>query len=200
MDKLSTTEVEIHHQILKDIRACRICTDLPLGPKPIIWGNVSAKILLIGQAPGIKVHESGIPWNDASGNNLRQWMGINRDDFYNQDNIAVGAMGFCYPGTGVSGDLPPRKICAQTWRPSVHQAFPNVKLIMLIGSYSIDYYLKGVKAKSMTETILQFEKHLPQYFVLPHPSPRNNGWFKNNPWFKEELIHKLQEKVWEALS
>ncbi|MGB0165569.1 MAG: uracil-DNA glycosylase family protein [Luteibaculum sp.] len=183
-------------QLLKEIRACRVCEEhLPLGPRPIISATSKARILLVGQAPGTKVHASGIPWDDPSGKRLRSWLNMSDADFYDPNKIAIVPMGFCYPGKGKSGDLPPRPECAPIWHSKITAELPNIKLTLLIGKYALDYYLgKGLK-KNLTETVKNFEAYLPQYLPLPHPSPRNQLWLKKNPWFEKDVIPSLQSTV-----
>ena len=151
--------------------------------------------MIIGQAPGLKVQQSGIPWDDASGKNLRDWLGIDNHTFYDENEIALLPMGFCYPGTGKSGDLPPRPECAPLWHQKVLENMPAVKLKLLVGQYAQQYYLKDKCASTLTDTVRNFNAFLPNYLPLPHPSPRNNIWQKKNPWFKEELITVLQHHI-----
>ncbi|MCB1971544.1 MAG: uracil-DNA glycosylase family protein [Geminicoccaceae bacterium] len=188
MDDLTT--------LLEDIRACRHCEKyLPLGPRPIIRAQTSARILLIGQAPGTKVHASGIPWNDASGDRLRLWMGLDRETFYDESRVAIMPMGFCYPGKGQSGDLPPRPECAPLWHGRVMAHLPNLELILLVGSYAIHYYLKSGKKQTLTDSVRNWRDAPSPYLPLPHPSPRNIAWFKRNPWMDNELIPYMKDRV-----
>lgn len=159
----------------------------------------TASIVIIGQAPGRRVHESGVPWDDPSGNNLRNWLGIDRELFYDESRIALMPMGFCYPGTGASGDLPPRKECAPLWHDSVLAEMKNRKLVLLIGQYAQGYYLRDNAKRNLTETVQCFEEYLPDYFPLPHPSPRNNIWQKKNPWFTTNLLPQLKMTVHSVL-
>ena len=183
-------------KLLTEIRQCRICEEhLPLGCRPVLTANINSKIVLIGQAPGKKVHESGIPWDDKSGHNLRQWLGVSKQEFYNPQLFALIPMGFCYPGTGKSGDFPPRKECAPQWHPQLFKDMKKVGLILLVGNYAQKYYLKKTAKQNLTETVRNFEAYLPLYFPLPHPSPRNNIWQKRNPWFKELVLPTLALKV-----
>jgi uracil-DNA glycosylase len=180
----------------QEIKRCTICSDhLPLGPRPVVSWSSSSKIVIIGQAPGIKVHTSCIPLDDKSGNNLRDWMGINEEQFYNNSDIAIIPIGFCYPGTGKSGDLPPRPECASTWHRAVIQELINPDLFLLIGKYAQNYHLPEIKKFTLTETVKNYKNHLPKYFVLPHPSPRNNIWQARNPWFKKEVIPELKNTI-----
>lgn len=187
-------------RLLAEVRSCRTCqSDLPLGPNPILRARRSAKILIVGQAPGIKVHQSGIPWNDMSGKRLRTWMNVSDNVFYDDTRIAIIPMGFCYPGKGPSGDLPPRKECAELWHQKLLHSLPNIRLALLVGLYAQKYYLKDPRA-TLTETVKAWRQYEPEYFPLPHPSPRNIGWLKNNGWFESETIPHLRKRVNELLS
>lgn len=187
-------------QLLNNIRACKICEEhLPLGPRPIVQCSEDSKILIIGQAPGTKVHQSGIPWDDASGRELRKWLNVDSESFYNVDYFGIMPMGFCYPGKGKSGDLPPRPECAAEWHHKLKSKLSGVKLTLLIGQYAQRHYLKGGFKENLTKTVQAYEEYLPDYIPLPHPSPRNRFWLTKNPWFKEELIPILQEKVFSIL-
>ncbi len=182
-------------QLLKTIRNCKECqAHLPLGPNPVLQASISSKIVIIGQAPGTKVHKSGIPWDDASGNQLRRWLDVDSTLFYNTDIFAIVPMGFCYPGKGRSGDLPPRPECAPLWHDKLMKSMTNVKLTLLIGQYAQRYYLNEVK-DNLTETVKSYKEYLPQYFPLPHPSPRNRFWLSKNPWFEEDVLPVLKENV-----
>ena len=186
--------------LLKDIRACRLCeAQLPMGPRPVLRASESARLLIVGQAPGTLVHASGIPWSDASGMRLRGWMGLDRTQFYDEQRIAIVPMGFCYPGRGPSGDLPPRPECAQTWHPKLLPMLPNVRLVLAIGQYAQVYFLGDGRKKSLTDTVRAWEEYAPRTFPLPHPSPRNVAWFKHNPWFDAEVVPALRERVALAL-
>ncbi|WP_018623704.1 uracil-DNA glycosylase family protein [Kangiella aquimarina] len=185
-------------QLLKEIKACTICQDLPLGPNPILQFSAKAKILVAGQAPGQITHHKDRPFDDASGDRLRQWLGVNRDTFYDPDKLAVVPMGFCYPGKGKSGDLAPKAICAQTWRKKILNVLPNIELTLVIGKYAMDWHLPERKEKNLTETVGNWQHYIEQdnpVLPLPHPSPRNNIWLKKNPWFEEELLKELQSKI-----
>ena len=187
--------------LLRKISACEECkANLPLGPRPVMAAHPDSKIIIIGQAPGKKVHESGIPWNDPSGNQLRRWMGITEADFYDPKKIAILPMGFCYPGKGTSGDLPPRPECAPLWHESVLSAITDPKLTLLIGQYSQRYYLKDTAKSNLTETVRNYKEYLPQYLPLPHPSPRNRFWLAKNPWFEREILPELRSKVTEVVT
>ena len=182
-----------YRKLSKEIASCTLCSEyLELGPRPVCTFHPKSKIVIIGQAPGTRVHHSGIPWDDKSGENLRAWMGIDAAQFYDEKKIAIVPMGFCYPGKGRSGDLPPRKECAPEWHGKIFSELKEVKLILLIGKYAQDYYLKSSAEKTLTATVEKFEDYLPKYFVLPHPSPRNNIWMKKNPWFRQKVLPELK--------
>ena len=182
-------------QLLREIRECRNCEpNLPLGANPVIQAHSDAKILIIGQAPGTRVHETSVPWNDPSGDRLREWLQLSRDQFYSPDKIAIMPMGFCYPGKGNSGDLPPRKECAPLWHSKVLSLLPNIELTLLIGHYAQNYYLSD-KPKTLTETVKNWKKWAPTYLPLPHPSPRNNLWLKKNPWFEKDVVGYMAKEV-----
>lgn len=186
--------------LLNEVRACTICeSHLPAGPRPILQIHPDARLLIAGQAPGRKVHESGTPFDDASGNRLRDWIGISRDVFYNPKFIAILPMGFCYPGTGKSGDLPPRPECAPAWREQLLHHLPQLQLTLVIGAYAHAYHLSGAKG-TLTETVQNWRNFRPDVVPLPHPSPRNNVWLRRNPWFEEELLPWLRQRVQTALS
>lgn len=183
-------------KLLSEIRNCAVCKDfLPNIPRPIIQVSSVSKIVIIGQAPGQKVQNSGIPWDDASGNNLREWLGVDKETFYNDKFFALIPMGFCFPGSGKSGDLPPRPECAPLWHQKVLKSMTEIKLTLLIGQYAQKNYLKNSVKATLTETVKNYQEYLPNYIPLPHPSPRNNIWQKKNTWFKENLVQVLQEKV-----
>ena len=187
--------------LLTEIRKCRACAPpLSHGANPVIQAHPNARLLIIGQAPGIKVHESSIPWNDASGERLREWLGIDSDTFYDEQKVAIVPMGFCYPGKGKSGDLPPRKECAELWHKKVLQSLPNVQMTLLIGQYAQNYYLKEKATKTLTETVKNWQVWAPEFLPLPHPSPRNNIWLKKNPWFESEVIPYIRKHISEHLA
>ncbi|EHH0750724.1 TPA: uracil-DNA glycosylase family protein [Vibrio vulnificus] len=186
--------------LLNQIRACQVCASaLPLGANPVVQAHSEAKILIIGQAPGTKVHHSSIPWNDASGNRLRVWLDIEKPTFYDPKQIAIMPMGFCYPGRGQSGDLPPRKECAPLWHEALLKHLPNIELTLLIGQYAQNRYLSN-KPKTLTETVQNWQAWLPDYLPLPHPSPRNTLWLRKNPWFEEQTVPYLRQQVHQLLS
>ena len=179
--------------LLEQVRSCQLCKGrLPFDPKPVVQASVNSRIVIIGQAPGARVQKSGIPWDDPSGDLLRHWMQLDKEAFYNENLIALIPMGFCYPGKGGSGDLPPRVECAPQWHRLLSEKMPNSQLTVLIGQYSQRYYLSdklGDKCqRNLTETVRNFEHCLPNYFPLPHPSPRNRFWMKKNPWFNAAVL------------
>ncbi len=183
-------------ELISDIKQCTICAEyLELGPRPVLCADVDSKIVIIGQAPGTKVHASGIPWDDPSGKQLRKWLGVSDEDFYDPKKFAIVPMGFCYPGKGKSGDLPPRPECAPQWHEPLFDKMPNVELIILIGMYAQNYYLQKTAKKTLTETVRNYKEYLPNYFVLPHPSPRNRFWLTKNPWFEESVVPELQQMI-----
>jgi uracil-DNA glycosylase len=186
--------------LLQDVRACRICEPhLPAGPRPVLQVHPEARLLLASQAPGRKVHESGTPFDDASGNRLREWMGVTQDVFYDPTLVAILPMGFCYPGTGKSGDLPPRAECSPAWREQLLGHLPNLELTLVIGAYALAYHLPEVKG-SLTETVRDWREYWPGIVPLPHPSPRNNIWLRRNPWFEADVLPSLRQRVSTALS
>jgi uracil-DNA glycosylase len=186
--------------LLNEISACTSCVPhLTLGPNPVLSVSKESKIIIIGQAPGAVVHKSGIPWEDKSGDTLRAWMGIEWKRFYNPKEVALIPMGFCYPGKEKSGDLPPRKECAPQWHPLLLSQLKNVKLILLVGKYAQDYYLQEDVKKILTERVKNHSDYLPKFFVLPHPSPRNNIWQARNVWFKKDVLPHLKFCIAEAL-
>ena len=187
--------------LVGEIRACRACADkLPHDPAPVIWVHEEARILIAGQAPGRRVHESGIPWNDPSGDRLRAWMQLDREAFYDRRNIAVAAMGFCYPGTVNGADLPPRPECAPLWRPLLLPLMKNLRLTLIVGAYAQKFHL-GEKAKpTLGETVRAWGEYPDNVVALPHPSWRNTGWLKRNPWFEKELLPVLRRRVKAALA
>ena len=183
-------------QLTKQIKACNVCKAyLPLGPRPVIQVGTSAKILIVGQAPGSKVHETGIPFNDPSGDRLRLWMGIDKENFYDENKVAIVPMGFCFPGTGKSGDLPPRPECADIWRVKLLELLPNIALIVVVGQYAQSWHLGAANKENLTETVRAWQEYWPMAIPLPHPSPRNNIWLKKNAWFEAQILPSLQKRV-----
>lgn len=183
-------------QLITEIKNCKICQQkLAHEPRPVFSVSTTAKVLIIGQAPGTKVHDTGIPWNDQSGKELRRWMGVDSAQFYDSSLFAIMPMGFCYPGKGKSGDLPPRPECAPQWHALLLEEMKNIELTLLIGIYAQKYYLKDKFKPNLTENVKSFESFLPQYLPLVHPSPRNKIWHKKNPWFETEVVPVLQERI-----
>ncbi len=182
--------------VVRAAKACDICaTHLPLGPRPVFQIDPGARLLVVGQAPGIRVHETGIPFNDPSGDRLRKWMGVSREIFYDVSKVAILPMGFCYPGTGKSGDLPPRPECALKWRTTMLALMPNIELTLVIGRYAQDWHLNKNQKPTLTGTVQNWKAYWPTNLVLPHPSPRNNIWLKKNPWFEIEVIPILKNQI-----
>lgn len=187
------------NELLREVSSCRVCEPhLPLGANPVVRAHRESKILIIGQAPGTRVHHSGIPWNDPSGDRLRDWLTIDKEAFYDERNIAIIPMGFCYPGKGKSGDLPPRKECAPLWHERLLTELPALSLTLLVGNYAQSAYLQPAQ-KNLTENVRTWQQYIPDIIPLPHPSPRNLFWFKRNPWFADEVLPYLQERVSEVL-
>lgn len=182
--------------LLQQVRACEHCAaHLPLGPRPVLRAHPDARVLIVGQAPGTRVHESGIPWNDPSGDRLRQWMQVGHDGFYDPRQFAIIPMGFCYPGRGKSGDLPPRPECAPLWHQRLLDHLPRIALTLLIGQFAQRYYLGSRAKKNLTETVRGYSEYLPDFFPLPHPSPRNQLWMKKNPWFEQAVVPMLRDRL-----
>jgi uracil-DNA glycosylase len=182
--------------LLVEVRACRVCAaHLPLGPRPILRADVRARVLIVGQAPGTRVHATGIPWNDPSGDRLRAWLAVDRDAFYDERRFAIIPTGFCYPGRGRSGDLPPRPECAPLWHPRLRALLPNIGLTLLVGQYAQAFYLAGRRKGTLAETVHAWREYLPQFLPLPHPSPRNTRWLSLNPWFEQEVVPELRERI-----
>jgi uracil-DNA glycosylase len=180
-------------RLLSEVRACRACeSELPFEPRPIVHATTTARLLIVGQAPGVLAHESGIPWNDPSGDRLRQWIGIDRASFYDESRIAIIPIGFCYPGRGQSGDLPPRAECASLWLGQLLQHLPQVQLTLLIGRYAQSHYLRARRKETLTDTVRAWREYRPNYLPLPHPSGRNNVWLRRNPWFETEVLPALR--------
>jgi uracil-DNA glycosylase len=181
--------------LLDEVRDCTICSaHLPGGPRPVVQIHPDARLLIAGQAPGRKVHESGIPFDDASGNRLREWMGVTRDEFYDPKLVAILPMGFCFPGTGKSGDLPPRPECAPAWREQLLGRLSNLRVTLVIGQYAQAYHLNESR-RSLTENVQAWREYWPDIVPLPHPSPRNNIWLRRNPWFEEELLPSMRQRI-----
>ncbi len=192
-----TTDIDA---LQAEIRACRVCeAHLEAGPRPIVQFSPAARLVIIGQAPGRKVHESGIPWDDASGDRLREWTGLDKAEFYDANLVALIPMGFCYPGTGASGDLPPRPECAPLWHDAILSLLPPDRLTLLVGSYAQARYLPETKRLSLTERVRRFADFGPTFLPLPHPSWRSSGWMTNNPWFETDVLPTLQKLVRENL-
>lgn len=187
--------------LLADIRACQLCAaHLQDGPRPVLQASASSRLLIVSQAPGRKVHATGIPFNDVSGDRLRNWLGVDRDTFYDAGRIAIVPMGFCFPGSGRSGDLPPRPECAPAWHPRLLPLLKHVQLTLAIGQYAQAGLLGAQRGASLTETMQAWRKHLAHGVLpLPHPSPRNQLWLKRNPWFEAELLPVLREKARQVL-
>lgn len=183
-------------QLLEDIRACSHCTTLPYGPRPVVQAHGSARLCIIGQAPGRKVHETGIPWDDPSGNRLRDWLGLTPTQFYDPQKVAIVPMGFCYPGKAASGDNPPRPECAPRWHEQLIARLPDIALTLLIGRYAQTCNLGDRRKATLGHTVRAWREYLPSgYLPLPHPSPRNQPWLVKNPWFEEELVRELQNVI-----
>lgn len=186
--------------MIQQAQSCILCAEfLPQGPRPVFTVHPKAKILIIGQAPGRKVHETGIPWDDASGKRLRNWLGVDDPTFYDAEVFALLPMGFCFPGTGKSGDLPPRPECAPKWHEVLLRLMPDIRLTLLFGQYAQERYLGAARKKMLTETVLNWQQYVPEYLPLPHPSPRNQIWERKNPWFGAEVLPYLKRAVEEAL-
>lgn len=183
-------------QLLAAVRDCRACeAHLPFGPRPVLQAGASARILIVGQAPGARVHASGIPWDDQSGERLRRWLGLDTTTFYDPSTIAIIPMGYCYPGRGNSGDLPPRRECVTLWLDQLLAALPRIELTLLIGLHAQRHFLGNRRKSTLTETVRAWREFGPQYLPLPHPSPRNTPWFQRHPWFESELLPTLRERI-----
>jgi uracil-DNA glycosylase len=183
-------------RVSADARACTLCAEtLPFGPKPVFLVGRSARLLIVGQAPGRRVHDTGIPWNDPSGDVLRDWLAMERAEFYDTSRIAIVPTGLCYPGTVNGADLPPRRKCAPEWQPRFRAALPGIRITLLVGTYAQAFYLKERRKRTVSETVRAFREYLPEFFVLPHPSWRNRAWLKNNPWFAAEALPALRRRV-----
>lgn len=187
--------------LLRQVRACTACAErLPLGPRPVLQASPAARLLLASQAPGRKAHERGVPFDDASGERLRAWLGVSRETFYDARRVAIVPMAFCYPGTGPSGDLPPPPECARRWRAPLLALLPNLELTVVIGSHALAYHDGAQRQRTLTEAARDWRRRWPHRVVLPHPSPRNNRWLARNPWFEAELVPRLQARVREVLA
>jgi len=181
--------------LLAEVRRCHHCEkSLPLGPNPVVRASVTARLMIIGQAPGTRVHATGIPWNDPSGDRLRQWLRMARQDFYDESQIAIMPMAFCYPGRGKSGDLPPPSDCAALWHDRLLQQMPQLELVLLVGSYAQAHYL-GRSRETLAQRVQRWDSFGPLYFPLPHPSPRNTLWLRRNPWFEADVVPALRARV-----
>lgn len=188
-DKLSLQD------LLAEVRQCRRCEEqLPLGPRPVVRAAASARLLIVGQAPGTRVHASGVPWDDPSGDRLRQWLQLDKERFYDESRVAIVPMGFCYPGKGKSGDLPPRPECAPLWHEPLLARLPAVELVLLVGSYAQGYYL-GNARETLTNRVRRWRDFGPRFLPTPHPSPRNTLWLRRNPWFEQEVVPELRRRV-----
>lgn len=186
--------------LLERVRACRLCEEgLPFGPRPVLQLDPAARVLIAGQAPGRRVHESGVPFDDKSGDRLRDWLGVTRDEFYDPTRIAILPMGFCFPGTGRSGDLPPRSECAPAWRQDLLDVLVDLRLTVVIGQYAMKWHLPNA-GRNLTDTVRSWESYGGDVIPLPHPSPRNNIWLKKNPWFADTLLPHLRQATRLALT
>ncbi|MDF1693332.1 MAG: uracil-DNA glycosylase family protein [Zhongshania sp.] len=186
--------------VLNDARNCELCArHLPHSPRPVVRAAEGARLLIIGQAPGARVHASGIPWDDPSGERLRDWLGVSQEIFYDESQVAIVPMGFCYPGKGRSGDLPPRPECAPRWHAELLACLPEIQLTLLIGQYAQQYYLAS-RSRTLTDTVKNWRKHLPEYFALPHPSPRNYTWLARNLWFARDVLPELKRLTKKCLN
>lgn len=182
--------------LLSAVRSCRECeAHLPLGPRPLLQAEETARILIVGQAPGVRAHVTGIPWNDPSGDRLRAWMGIDADLFYDESRIAIIPMGFCYPARGSGGDKPPRRECATLWFEQLLGWLPRIELTLLIGQYAQRHFLGDLRKSSLAATVAAWEEYAPRYIPLPHPSPRNQPWLKRHPWFEQQLVPVLRTRI-----
>ena len=183
------------NDLLQEVRGCRRCEKtLPLGPNPVLRASASARLLIVGQAPGTRVHASGVPWDDPSGKRLRQWLALSPEQFYDESSVAILPMGFCYPGRGKSGDLPPEKECAPLWHAALLAHLSQLALVLLVGSYAQNYYL-GASKETLTQRVQRWRDFGPRFLPLPHPSPRNTLWLRRNPWFALEVVPELQQRV-----
>lgn len=193
---------ESFEKLVRDVRSCNLCADhLKHGVRPVIQIHPDTKILIAGQAPGRRVHESGIPFNDPSGDRLREWLGLSSDEFYDDKKVGLLPMGFCYPGTGKSGDLPPRPECEPAWRSQLLSHLNSVEITLVVGQYAQASHLNVSSKTTLTETVRNWELYWPKKIVpLPHPSPRNNLWLRRNPWFELELVPVLKQRIRDLLN
>jgi len=183
-------------RLLAEIRACRACEEeLPLGPRPVLRAAATARVLVVGQAPGTAVHRTGVPWNDPSGDRLREWLDLDRETFYDAERFSIVPMGLCYPGKGRGGAPPPRKECAELWFERLFALLPNIETTLLIGQYAQAHFLGRRRKKTLTETVRAWRAYAPEFFPLVHPSPRNTFWLRKNPWFAEEVVPALRQRV-----
>lgn len=188
-------------ELIARAQACTVCAaHLPHAPRPVLRASPTARLLIVGQAPGRRVHETGIPWNDPSGDQLRAWLGMTREAFYDVSRIAIIPTGLCYPGTVKGSDLPPRRECAPLWHPLLRAAMPDIRLTLLIGAYAQAYYLGARRRRTLADTVAAWRDYAPDFLPLPHPSPRNRGWQKRHPWFEAEVVPMLRERVGAALA
>ncbi len=195
-DQTENQSIDRLQTIIERVRRCTLCaSELPLDPNPVLQVSIASRVLIVGQAPGIRVHESGLPFNDPSGDRLRHWLGVTREDFYDAQKFALLPMAFCYPGTGKSGDLPPPKRCADTWRERLLSELQNVRFTLLCGRYAIDWHLPDTSRRGLTTIVREVSKRSTPVIAVPHPSGRNNGWFAKNPWFDEEIVPVIQHRV-----
>ena len=195
-DPVAITPSQDLEGLLAAARSCRVCeAQLPLGPRPVLQVGASARILVVGQAPGVRAHTSGIPWDDPSGDRLRAWTGLDKSRFYDESQVAIVPMGFCYPGRGRGGDLPPRRECADLWLDQLLTRLPHIELTLLIGLHAQRYFLGRRRKGSLTETVKTWREFAPDYLPLPHPSARNTPWFQRNPWFAQDLLPALNQRI-----
>ena len=194
--------IQAFDRLLSEVRSCALCaSELPFRPRPILRGGPSARLLIISQAPGTRAHETRLSFNDRSGDRLRAWLGLDRDDFYDEARVAIIPMGFCYPGKDAGGgDLPPRRQCAPLWHRQLRTLLPAIELTLLVGSYAVAYHLARPRSRPMSDTIARWREFLPDFFVLPHPSWRTTHWLRGKPWFEAELLPELRARVGLVLS